>query len=98
MQQKRDTPDFKKSAQDDVLSMQTGIVGYKGAIHYHCAQCIDGFLATLDRDMCEKMVSYSVMSFIIVSARSVKSLFPKYESGNFLSLLAISILEFALSQ
>lgn len=51
MQQKRDTPDFKKSAQDDVLSMQTGIVGYKGAIHYHCAQCIDGFLATLDRDM-----------------------------------------------
>ena len=46
---------------------------------------------------CEKMVSYSVMSFIIVSARSVKSLFPKYESGNFLSLLAISILEFALS-
>ena len=51
MQQKRDTPDFKKSAQDDVLSMQTGIVGYKGAIHYHCAPCIDGFLSTLDRDM-----------------------------------------------
>ena len=51
MQQKRDTPDFKKSAQDDVLSMQTGIVGYKGAIHYHCALCIDGFLSTLDRDM-----------------------------------------------
>ena len=51
MQQKRDTPDFKKSAQDDVLSMQTGIVGYKGGIHYHCAPCIDGFLSTLDRDM-----------------------------------------------
>ena len=51
MQQKRDTPDFKKSAQDDVLSMQTGIVGYKGAIHYHCAPCIDGFLEGLERDM-----------------------------------------------
>lgn len=51
MQQKRDTPDFKKSAQDDVLSMQTGIVGYKGGIHYHCAQCIDGFLEGLERDM-----------------------------------------------
>ena len=49
MQQKRDTPDFKKSAQDDVLSMQTGIVGYKGGIHYHCAQCIDGFLEGLEQ-------------------------------------------------
>ena len=26
--------------------MRTGIVGFKGRIHYHCAPCIDGFLAT----------------------------------------------------
>jgi len=51
MQQKRDIPGFKKSAQDDVVSMQTGIVGYKGGVHYHCAACINGFLDTLNRDM-----------------------------------------------
>lgn len=51
MQMKRDIPGFKKSAEDDVHSMQTGILGYKGYIHYHCAPCIDSFLDTLDKDM-----------------------------------------------
>ena len=51
MQLKRDNADYKKTAQDDVLSMQTGIMGYKGYVHYHCAPCIDGFLDTLGRDM-----------------------------------------------
>ena len=51
MQLKRDNADYKKTAQDDVLSMQTGIMGYKGYVHYHCAPCIDGFLDTLERDM-----------------------------------------------
>lgn len=51
MQQKRDIADFKKSAEDDVLSMQTGIMGYKGYIHYHCGACINDFLDTLNRNM-----------------------------------------------
>ena len=50
MQLKRDVPGFKKSAQDDVVSMQTGILGYKGYVHYQCAPCLDGFLDTLDRN------------------------------------------------
>lgn len=50
-QLKRDVEGWKKSAQDDIVSMQTGIIGYKGHIHYHCAPCIDGWLATLDADM-----------------------------------------------
>ncbi len=33
-QQKRDNEDFKKGAQDDLISMQTGIYGYKGHVHY----------------------------------------------------------------
>jgi len=32
-QQKRDQPDFKKSQEDDLLNMQTGLFGYKGNIH-----------------------------------------------------------------
>lgn len=47
-QLKRDIEDWKKSAQDDVVSMQTGIVGYKGRVHYQCAPCIDEWLDTLD--------------------------------------------------
>ncbi|MBO4658903.1 MAG: 1-acyl-sn-glycerol-3-phosphate acyltransferase [Prevotella sp.] len=47
-QQKRDDEGFRKSAQDDVVSMRTGIMGYKGHIHYHCAPCVDDFLLSLD--------------------------------------------------
>lgn len=50
-QLKRDNPDWKKGPQDDIVSMQTGIMGYKGHIHYHCAPCIDDYLNTLDANM-----------------------------------------------
>lgn len=50
-QLKRDIAGWKKSAQDDVVSMQTGITGNKGRVHYHCAPCIDGWLDTLDPEM-----------------------------------------------
>ena len=33
-QLKRDNAGWKKSAEDDVVSMQTGIMGYKGRVHY----------------------------------------------------------------
>ena len=46
----RDVEGWKKTKADDVLSMQTGIMGYKGHIHYHCAPCIDDFLASLPED------------------------------------------------
>ena len=50
-QLKRDNPEYKKSAQDDIVSMQTGIMGYKGRIHYHSAGCIDSFLESLDSEL-----------------------------------------------
>ena len=50
-QLKRDVPGWKKSKQDDVESMRTGIMGYKGQVHYHCAPCIDDWLDTLPKDM-----------------------------------------------
>ena len=49
-QLKRDVEGWKKTKADDVLSMQTGIMGYKGRIHYHCAPCIDSFLASIPED------------------------------------------------
>ena len=50
-QLKRDIADWKKGLMDDVVSMQTGIMGYKGHIHYDAAPCIDAWLDTLDPDM-----------------------------------------------
>ena len=50
-QLKRDVPGWKKTALDDVNSMRTGIMGYKGEVHYHCAPCIDGFLDNLSPDI-----------------------------------------------
>ena len=47
-QQKRDNPGFKKSKQDDLNNMKTGISGYKGRIHYQVSEPIDQEIALLD--------------------------------------------------
>jgi len=47
-QQKRDNPAFKKSRQDDLDNMKTGIFGYKGRVHYRCGTPINQWLAELD--------------------------------------------------
>ncbi len=49
-QNKRDIEGFKKSKQDDLDNMKTGIFGYKGRVHYHAAPCINDWLGTLDPD------------------------------------------------
>jgi len=46
-QQKRDNPGFKKSKQDDLDNMKTGIFGYKGRVHYHCAQPVNNWIDEL---------------------------------------------------
>lgn len=50
-QLRRDVADWKKGPMDDVISMQTGIMGYKGHIHYQAAPCIDEWLRALPDDM-----------------------------------------------
>ena len=46
-QQKRDNPAFKKSKQDDLDNMKTGIFGYKGRVHYQCGQPVNAWLDEL---------------------------------------------------
>ena len=50
LQARRDNPSWQKGPMDDVTSMQTGIMGYKGHIHYQCADCIDNYLDTIPAD------------------------------------------------
>ena len=63
-QLKRDQPGWKKTKQDDVTSMQTGIMGYKGHIHYHCAPCINDYLKELDPAMPKGAVFEAVAQHI----------------------------------
>jgi hypothetical protein len=46
-QQKRDDPNFKKSRQDDLDNMKTGIFGYKGRVRYTCAAPINTWIDEL---------------------------------------------------
>ena len=46
-QLKRDNPDYRKSRQDDLDNMKTGIVGYKGRVHYHCAPSVNTWIDEL---------------------------------------------------
>ena len=47
-QQKRDNPAFKKSKQDDLDNMKTGIFGYKGRVHYQCGTPINQWIDELN--------------------------------------------------
>ena len=46
-QQKRDNPAFKKSRQDDLDNMKTGIFGYKGRVHYRCGTPLNEWIDQL---------------------------------------------------
>lgn len=50
-QLKRDNPDYKKSVNDDLLSMATGITGYKGRVHFKVAPCINEELLKLEGNL-----------------------------------------------
>ena len=49
-QLRRDLPYWKKGPGDDLESMNVGIRGYKGHIHYNLAPCIDDWLQTVDQE------------------------------------------------
>ena len=81
-QLKRDIEGWKKTRQDDVESMRTGIMGYKGQIHYHCASCIDPFLDTLGDDMPKGEVFAAVAQHIDKCIHANYRLYP----NNFIAL------------
>jgi hypothetical protein len=47
LQERRDNPGFKKSRQDDLDNMKTGIFGYKGKVYYHCATPVNQWIDEL---------------------------------------------------
>lgn len=81
-QLRRDVPGWKKTALDDVNSMRTGIMGYKGEMHYHCAPCIDGFLDNLSPDIPKTKV------FDVIAEHIDKEIFRNYRlyPSNYIAL------------
>ena len=81
-QLKRDVQGWKKSAADDVNSMRTGIMGYKGRVHYHCAPCIDEFIRNLSLDIPKTKV------FDVIAAHIDDEIFRNYRlyPNNYIAL------------
>jgi hypothetical protein len=63
-QQKRDNPDYKKTPEDDLLNMQTGIFGYKGNIHLQIGKQINLALNELDASVPKNELVPGVASLI----------------------------------
>ena len=63
-QQKRDNPEHKKSPMDDLINMQQGLMGYKGAIHYHVAECINDEIDQIDRTLTKNEITAAVARII----------------------------------
>lgn len=63
-QQKRDNPEFKKSKEDDLLNMQTGIFGRKGHIHFQLTSCINDKLEALDPAMPKTEIFTAISALI----------------------------------
>lgn len=63
-QLKRDNPDFAKSPHDDLVSMETGILGNHGRVHFTLGTPINKTLATLDRDMDKATLINTIASVI----------------------------------
>ena len=81
-QQKRDNADWKKGPMDDLVSMQTGIFGYKGHVHYHAAPCLDDYLDSLDPDMPKQDIYNKVAAYMDEQIFKNYRLYP----GNYVAL------------
>ncbi len=60
-QQKRDNPEWKKSKQDDLVNMKTGIFGQKGHVHYQTGRPVNVWIDELagleDKDFYEALAT-----------------------------------------
>lgn len=81
-QLKRDNADWKKGPTDDLVSMQTGIFGYKGHVHYHAAACLDEYLGNLDPEMPKQDIYNKVAAHIDHEIHRNYKLY----SGNYVAL------------
>ncbi|MDR0894972.1 MAG: 1-acyl-sn-glycerol-3-phosphate acyltransferase [Prevotellaceae bacterium] len=86
LQQKRDHPDFKKTPADDLLNMQTGLLGFKGRVHFQATSCINAALAQIDRHLSKQEQLGRAVALIDRGIHAHYRLFP----GNYVAHDALS--------
>ncbi|MFI3240349.1 MAG: 1-acyl-sn-glycerol-3-phosphate acyltransferase [Bacteroidales bacterium] len=72
---KRDA-NFKKSQEDDLFSMQTGIFGYKGAINFGFTPCINAELDKLDTTKDKGELVKDICAIIDSSIHAAYTIYP----------------------
>ncbi len=80
-QQKRDIEGFRKSPDDDLRNMQTGIFGRKGRIHFQAAPCINAWLDTIPADTPKTEIFHLIAQHIDAEIFRSYRLFP----GNYVA-------------
>lgn len=63
-QMKRDNPSYVKSKQSDLTNMKTGVLGYKGHIHYQTSKPIDDEIRALDGSLPKNVILNQVAEII----------------------------------
>ena len=76
MQLKRDQSDYKKSREDDLLSMKTGIMGYKGRVFYKAGACISEEIIKMDAAMPKKDLIEKIADLMDLSIHANYRLYP----------------------
>lgn len=80
-QLKRDNPDYKKSVDDDLLNMATGITGYKGRVHFKVASCINEELLKVEDNLSKQDLFTSVA---VIIDKAIHSNYTLY-AGNYVA-------------
>lgn len=80
-QLKRDIEGYKKSTQDDLNNMNTGLFGFKGKVHFQTAECINDKLLQLDISLPKSEL------FACISSLIDKEIHRNYKlySGNYIA-------------
>jgi len=63
-QQRRDDPDFKKTQEDDLLNMQTGLTGFKGRIYLQIGNPVNPCLMDLDDSLSKNELAFQVATIV----------------------------------
>lgn len=78
---KRDNPEFKKTQEDDLHSMEIGLLGFKGNVHFQISPCINDELDKLDRTEEKTEILARIPQIIDKSIHSNYKIYP----GNYVA-------------
>jgi len=80
-QQKRDDANYQKAPKDDLINMETGVMGYKGRVVFRTGSCLNSRLVLLSTDLSKSELIKMVAELIDKEIHSNYELYP----GNFVA-------------